>query len=1022
MADRTVRVRLMADVGQFIAGLTAAQTKVEALDHDVTASALRQKDAWGKVSTGLMGVGAAAAAGLLVAVKKAADFDAQMSNVAATGQDATRNISALRQAALQAGRDFGQFSASDAADGIEQLAKAGLSAADILGGGLTGSLALAAAGQISVGEAAETTAKTLAQFELKGSDASHVADLLAAAAGKAVGDVGDFGLALAQAGTVSHQYGVSVEETVGTLALFAQNALLGSDAGTSMKNMLMMLASPTTQAQTALDQYNLAAYDAQGNFIGMAGLADQLKTHLGKLSQEQQNAALKTIFGSDAIRAASILMKSGADGVKEWTDAVNAQGFAMDNARTKMDNLKGDLRALQGSLENLLIVSGSGSQGPLRTLVQNLTGITDWAGSHQDAAQLIVELGAAVGGLFLVVGGAMKATVAISEFRLALAGLPALTAGLSGLAVVASQVAFAVGGAGLAVRALSNDWDMPGVAQAKVGLLDLSKQADSTGSSLDRMFQQADGDPLVAGVTNVDEALARMKGRWYDSLNNIADGIAGVTSETNALKEQFGKMDAALTKMSNTDATAAFRKIAASANEQGLSVEKLLTLFPQYKAQLDQTAASLGVTNLTAQDYADWMGGKIPAAISAAVAAQQSGKGATGDYTRALSDQQQAADAAAKANQALAQSIIDQANAALAASGSEIGYQAAVDTATQSIKDYRDGLVKTAEQHKMGKVQAQAWADQQIRAGKALDINTEAGRKNKSALDGIAAGALAMLQKEQEATGVTDQLRKNQRMAHDDFVRVATAMGLSKSAAEAMAKQYGMVPGVIPTDVKLTGDKDAKKRVGEVKKAIDLTPGRKDVFIGSSFDNRGTRAAADAVSGLPSSKTITITSNYNTVYRTVRTEVGPGAAPAYKADGGVMRYYAGGGIERHIAQIAPAGSWRVWAEPETGGEAYIPLAPGKRGRSLAILEEVARLFGRRVEPFAAGGFSFTPPAVTASVGPVSAGFGDGQVDRFAARVADAVLSAAGVAARDETRDIRAALSGIPAGARQGRVG
>ncbi|MDK7062649.1 hypothetical protein QP290_25680, partial [Escherichia coli] len=63
------------------------------------------------------------------------------------------------------------------------------------------------------------------------------------------------------------------------------------------------------------------------------------------------------------------------------------------------------------------------------------------------------------------------------------------------------------------------------------------------------------------------------------------------------------------------------------------------------------------------------------------------------------------------------------------------------------------------------------------------------------------------------------------------------------------------------------------------------------------------------------------------------------------AEGGIMRAYIDGGIdqleqyanggrrgERHVAQIAPAGSWRVWAEPETGGEAYIPLARSKRGR------------------------------------------------------------------------------------------
>lgn len=70
-----------------------------------------------------------------------------------------------------------------------------------------------------------------------------------------------------------------------------------------------------------------------------------------------------------------------------------------------------------------------------------------------------------------------------------------------------------------------------------------------------------------------------------------------------------------------------------------------------------------------------------------------------------------------------------------------------------------------------------------------------------------------------------------------------------------------------------------------------------------------------------------------------------------EADGGVVDFYAEGGVrENHVAQIAPAGAWRVWAEPETGGEAYIPLAPSKRARSEQILAETADRFNLMVVP------------------------------------------------------------------------
>jgi TP901 family phage tail tape measure protein len=83
------------------------------------------------------------------------------------------------------------------------------------------------------------------------------------------------------------------------------------------------------------------------------------------------------------------------------------------------------------------------------------------------------------------------------------------------------------------------------------------------------------------------------------------------------------------------------------------------------------------------------------------------------------------------------------------------------------------------------------------------------------------------------------------------------------------------------------------------------------------------------------------------------------------ADGGIIEFYARGGVkESHQAQIARAGDWRVWAEPETGGEAYIPLSPSKRARSMGILEEVADRFGMEVTPptldYHSGGL-YTPP-------------------------------------------------------------
>ncbi|THA29177.1 phage tail tape measure protein [Streptomyces sp. A1277] len=119
----------------------------------------------------------------------------------------------------------------------------------------------------------------------------------------------------------------------------------------------------------------------------------------------------------------------------------------------------------------------------------------------------------------------------------------------------------------------------------------------------------------------------------------------------------------------------------------------------------------------------------------------------------------------------------------------------------------------------------------------------------------------------------------------------------------------------------------------------------------------------------------------------------PDHIQAPQARGSVLDFYADGGTNRsgvrenHTAQIAPAGAWRVWAEEETGGEAYIPLAPSKRGRSRAIAEETIRRLGGdpksvqwhadgAVVAFDSGGFSYTPTGVRRDTSYVQSSYTD----------------------------------------------
>jgi TP901 family phage tail tape measure protein len=347
--------------------------------------------------------GLLAAAGVGAIVLSAANFDQAMSRVqAATGSTAD-GLDDLRAAAIQAGQAT-VFSATEAADAITAMAKAGVSQADILAGGLTGALNLASAGELDVAQAADIAATAMNQFGLAGKDIPHIADLLAEGAASAQGEVTDFATALKYVGPVAHQMGISIEETTGVIAELASQGVLADQAGTSLRGMLTALTSPSVMAKKQMAALGIQLYDTSGQFIGFDGVAGQLHDTLGGLTNAERDQALGRIFGNEQITAARILYAGGADAVAKWTDAVDKDGAAADIAATKLNNLKGDLEQLRGSLETALIGSGEGSQGGLRTLVQDATKAVN---AFNQLPGPIKSSVTALGGLTAVTGGSL---------------------------------------------------------------------------------------------------------------------------------------------------------------------------------------------------------------------------------------------------------------------------------------------------------------------------------------------------------------------------------------------------------------------------------------------------------------------------------------------------------------------------------------------------------------------------------------------------------------------------------------
>ncbi len=345
-------------------------------------------DAMGGMGKAVAVAGAAAAAGIaglgVAAIKTAADYEQAMSDVKAVSGATAEEFAKLDALALQLGKDT-VFSAKEAAQGMSELVKGGVATEDILNGAAEAALNLASAGGVGLADAAEIMSNAGAMFGITGERMGHVADMIAGAANASSLSVIDFKYSLASVGAVARTAGQDFESTAVAIAMLGKEGLKGSDAGTSLKTMLLNLIPASKNQVAAFRQLGLITaeganqfVDAQGKIKGMAEVAGILQRATEDLTDAEKMNLLQTAFGTDAVRAAAIMARQGAEGFSEMAAAMG-KVTATEVARTKLDNLKGSLEQLKGSWETLLITLGQQGQGPVRGAVDWLTGMLNGA-------------------------------------------------------------------------------------------------------------------------------------------------------------------------------------------------------------------------------------------------------------------------------------------------------------------------------------------------------------------------------------------------------------------------------------------------------------------------------------------------------------------------------------------------------------------------------------------------------------------------------------------------------------------
>lgn len=828
--NKNIVIRLMADTASYEAAMTragsTARTVASGMENTGRKSAL--------IASGMTAAGLAVAAVKMAAVKMAADFDQQMSTVQANTGATSAQMGQLRAAAIEAGAST-VYSASDSADAINDLGKAGMSVTDILTGGLSGALNLAASDGMAVGDAAEYMANALSMFHLKGSQASQVADTLAAGAGKAVGNVSDFGEALNNCGAQANSFGMNIQETTGVLALFAQNGTIGAEAGTQLNSMLMKLAAPSAEASNTMKELGISAYDAQHHFVGMANFAGQLQKAEKNLTDEQRNQANATIFGSYAIKAANYLYEAGESGVNKWTKAVSESGYAAEQAAAKNNNLKGDLENLSGSMESLMISVGEGAQGPLRKMIQGLDTLVDtFAGLPSGAQQTIVVM-ASLAGVF---GAVHKAAGNLN-------GSTSTMANNIGLAIDPIQrVKTALASAQTAFQMF------------RATQMSASEQMEAFGTSASKAQLKTAGFKAVGS-----SVMSLLGGPWGIALTVAGAALSAFISRQQKAKASSEQLESALESGSDVAS-----EIAGAYQDMSSGGVKLTTWLDKAGISLtDMTSAAMGneaalkrVNKQIKEIDKPGIGGTAASAIKKALKEESK---AYDDASKKANEKSKAAKNAVDADGKSASAAKEAANAnkELGSSASDASSQ--IDDLVQALFGLESGNL-TADQavdqlnQKIGEL-SDTCKDNGVvfdQSGNLLDRFSEKGTKTKQALEDIASSAqnaAEKILKQGESTGFSsgeiERANGVLQDARDAIIRQAEASGMSEQAANALADRWGLSSDSIKAsidNIRMTADNNKAKLDVDDSKAKSKTKGAETNL--DKFSKKIAKAKLDA--------------------------------------------------------------------------------------------------------------------------------------------------------------------------------
>lgn len=325
----------------------------------------------------------AALGGVLYKIGSAgADFEQAITAVGAVGLQTRDQIADLEAEAKKLGATT-KFTATEAANAMEIMARAGFSNQEILSG-VGGVLSAAAASGMEMAEVANHVSNVMKGMGLQASEAGRIADVLTLASSRTNSSIGSLGESMKNLSPVAKQFGIGLEDAVGMVAMLQDVGLDASEAGTATATMLTKLSKPSDDVAKTMKKLGVAFKDAKGNMLPPLEVFANMQKAAGKLGGNMDKVAFfADLVGLRGQKAALNLQDLfTSEKGQQLTEALrSAEGSAEKMAELRMNNLHGDLTLLGSAVDGVKIALFDLESGPLRGVVQ---GVTAWVTANQD--------------------------------------------------------------------------------------------------------------------------------------------------------------------------------------------------------------------------------------------------------------------------------------------------------------------------------------------------------------------------------------------------------------------------------------------------------------------------------------------------------------------------------------------------------------------------------------------------------------------------------------------------------------